>query len=147
MRAFHGLINGVVLSIPLWAAIVLGVVLLTGRPTASAPRDVTLPSTPEAISACVARTLGVAPPAALPTIEYVPAEKVAWYRSEADGVYLTTAQGTVFMAGARPTAAGPRADPPYPAPARPRPVIAGQRGPGRVGAGEFHQPVRELLVV
>ena len=98
MRAFHGLIKGVVLSVPLWAAIVLAVVLLTGRPTASAPHDVTLPSTPEAISACVARTLGVAPPAVLPTIEYVPAEKVAWYRREADAVYLTTAQGTVFLA-------------------------------------------------
>ena len=100
MPAFRGLINGTLLSLPLWAVIILAIVLLTGRTTSSAPHDgaAGLPSTPEAIAACVAGALGVPPPAELPRIEHVPAEKVAWYRAEADAVYLATAGGIVFLA-------------------------------------------------
>ncbi len=100
MLAIRGLANGVLLSVPLWAMIILATILLSGRATRSAPHDgaVDLPTTPEAIAVCVAGALGVPAPGTLPPIEYVPAEKVAWYRAEADAVYLTTARGHVFMA-------------------------------------------------
>lgn len=98
MQACRGLRNGFMISALLWILIALAIVALSGRANSSSPAIANLPSTPEAIVACVAQALGAPPPYELPHIEYVSAEKVAWYRPDADAVYLTTARGIVFLA-------------------------------------------------